>query len=229
MNLLMDNVLQIIFHETNRYHEQNALNDNSWKDVTPTKMIAFFGINIAMSMVKLPEISSYWKESGVMEVSRFRWIFTRKRFYDISKYLHLADNIKTPQKTNPNYKLQKRGGIFEVRATSLKSGYRPCQQIAIDEQMIGTVARISFLQYIPKKSKKFGVKFWALCEPTSGYCLCFQLCKEKPFQKPVIINEYNKFMGGVDQCDHVLSSYSRAENQSSSGKRYFFECWKLQW
>ena len=224
MNLLMDNVLQIICHETNRYHEQNALNDNSWKDVTLTKMIAFLGINIAMSMVRLPEISSSWKQSGVMEVSRFRSIFTRKRFYDILKYLHLADNIKTPQKTNPNYKLQKLGGIIEFRIASFKSDYRPCQQIAIDEQMIGTVARISFLQYMPKKSKKFRLKLWALCEATSGYCLRFQLCKEKPFQKPVIINEYNKFMEGIDQCDQVVSSYSRAENQSSSGKRYFFEC-----
>ena len=224
MNLLMDNVLQIICHETNRYHEQNALNDNSWKDVTLTKMIAFLGINIAMSMVRLPEISSYWKQSGVMEVSRFRSIFTRKRFYDILKYLHLAENIKTPQKTNPNYKLQKLGGTIEFRIASFKSDYRPCQQIAIDEQMIGTVARISFLQYMPKKSKKFRLKLWALCEATSGYCLRFQLCKEKPFQKPVIINEYNKFMGGIDQCDQVLSSYSRAENQSNSGKRYFFEC-----
>ena len=31
---------------------------------------------------------------------------------------------------------------------------------------------------------------------------------EQSFQKPVIINEYNKFMGGVDQCHQLLSSYS---------------------
>ena len=189
--------------------------------------------------------------------------------------------------------------------------------------MIWTKARISFLQYMPKKPRKFGVKLWALCETTSGYCLCFQLYKgksdtgqehglayrvvmdlmdgytnnnhhlyvdnfytspkllldleakstfccgtvridhgqfsqqfktaklqhgesillkngnmatvhwfdkpdvfamsaihetgnvevtrrrdEQSFQKPVIINEYNKFMGGVDQCDQLLSSYS---------------------
>ena len=43
--------------------------------------------------------------------------------------------------------------------------------------MIGTKARISFLQYMSKKLKKFGVKLWALCEVTSGYCLCFQFYK----------------------------------------------------
>ena len=83
MPLLKNNVLQIICHETNRYHQQNTRNDNSWKDITPTEMTAFFGIKIAMGMVRLPEISNYWKRSGVMEVSWFQSIFTRKRFYDI--------------------------------------------------------------------------------------------------------------------------------------------------
>ena len=31
-----------------------------------------------------------------------------------------------------------------------------------------------------KKPKKIGVKLWALCEGTSGYCLCFQLYKGNP-------------------------------------------------
>ena len=70
-------------------------------------MIVFF-------VVRLPEISNYWKQSGVMEVSWFRSIFTRKRFYDILKYLHLAVNTNTPEKTDPNYKLHKLGGIIEL-------------------------------------------------------------------------------------------------------------------
>ena len=51
MHLLTDNVLQIICHEANQYHQQNTPNDNSWKDVT----IAFFEVNIAMGMVRLPK------------------------------------------------------------------------------------------------------------------------------------------------------------------------------
>ena len=83
MPLLTNNVLQIICHESNRYHQQNTRNDNSWKDITPTEMTAFFGVKVAMGMVRLPEISNDWKRSGVMEVSWFQSIFTRKRFYDI--------------------------------------------------------------------------------------------------------------------------------------------------
>ena len=149
MHLLMDNVFQIICHKTNRYHQQNSPDANSWKDVTPTEMIEFFRVNIVMGMVRLPEISNYWKRSGIMGVSWFWSIFTRKRFYGILKYFHLADNTKTPENTDPNYKLHKLGSIIELLNASFKSGYTPCQQIMIDEQMIGAKARISFLQYMP--------------------------------------------------------------------------------
>ena len=63
-----------------------------------------------------------------------------------------------PEKTDPNYKLHKLGGIIEVLNPPFKSGYTPCQQITIDEEMIGIKARISFLQYMPKNPKIFGVK-----------------------------------------------------------------------
>jgi len=41
--------------------------------------------------------------------------------------------------------------------------------------MIGTKCRVGFIQYMPKKPKKFGIKVWVLCEALSGYCLQFQI------------------------------------------------------
>lgn len=41
--------------------------------------------------------------------------------------------------------------------------------------MIGTRCRISFLQYIPKKPTRFGIKEWVLAEAKSGYVLDFQV------------------------------------------------------
>ena len=45
---------------------------------------------------------------------------------------------------------------------------------------------------------------------------------EQSFQNPVIINEYNKFMGGVDQCDQLLSSYSLNRKSVRWRKKIFF-------
>lgn len=41
--------------------------------------------------------------------------------------------------------------------------------------MIGTRCRISFLQYIPKKPTRFGIKVWVLAEAKTGYVLDFDI------------------------------------------------------
>ena len=53
--------------------------------------------------------------------------------------------------------------------------YVPAQNLSIDEQMIGTKCRVSFIQYMPKKPKKFGLKVWVLCEALTGYTLQFRV------------------------------------------------------
>ena len=41
--------------------------------------------------------------------------------------------------------------------------------------MIGTKCRIGFLQYLPKKPTKWGVKVWVLADAKSGYVCNFQI------------------------------------------------------
>ena len=41
--------------------------------------------------------------------------------------------------------------------------------------MIGTKSGIGFIQYMPKKHKKFTIKVWVLCEALSGYYLQYQI------------------------------------------------------
>ena len=53
--------------------------------------------------------------------------------------------------------------------------YQPAQQISIDEMMIGTRCKVSFLQYLPKKPTRFGIKVWVNSEAKSGYVLSLQI------------------------------------------------------
>ncbi len=45
----------------------------------------------------------------------------------------------------------------------------PQKQLSIDEAMISFKGRLSFLQYLPKKPKKWGMKAWALADTNTGY------------------------------------------------------------
>ena len=53
--------------------------------------------------------------------------------------------------------------------------YKSSRHLSIDEMMIGTRCRVAFLQYMPKKPTRFGIKVWVNAEATTGYVLCFQV------------------------------------------------------
>lgn len=43
----------------------------AWKDVTLEELKAFFGLNITMGIVKLPEAVMYWQQKCLTTVSLF--------------------------------------------------------------------------------------------------------------------------------------------------------------
>jgi len=58
---------------------------------------------------------------------------------------------------------------------SFRQLHTPSQCLSVDGSMVGTKCLISFLQYMPKKPKKFGIKLWSLCESVTCYCRQFQV------------------------------------------------------
>ena len=55
------------------------------------------------------------------------------RFEQISRYLHLADNAKTPERDAKEYKLYKLGNIQNKVKDHCKKNYMPQEEISIDE------------------------------------------------------------------------------------------------
>ena len=92
------------------------------------------------------------------------------------RYLHLVDSSQQKKKGEEGY-----NPIFKVRPlvdhlnVVFSEYYKPSRYLSIDEMMIGTRCRVSFLQYIPKKPTRFGIKVWVNSEAKTGYVLCFQV------------------------------------------------------
>ena len=172
------NLVSHIVAQTNLYYRQNlAANANlaSFTDVCDEELLAYFGVIIAMGMYKLPKLSDYWKTTGIGAMPWFRSVFSKNRFLAISKYLHINDNTKRPEQGQLGHKLFHVQPVIDWLVRAFQSQYTPSQQLSVDEQMVGTRCRISFLQYMPKKPKKFGIKIWTLCEAKTGYCCNFQI------------------------------------------------------
>ena len=146
-----------------------------FKKTTVPEIMAFLGMIIAMGLAKLPAYDDYWR-GGVGRMPWFASIMFRKRFREFQRYFHLVDNRNSVAKEHPCYsKLFKLGNIEDKLSKSFSEAYRLRRDLSIDEQMIGMKSRLSFIQYMPKKPKKFGVKVWACCDAKSSYCLKFQI------------------------------------------------------
>ena len=176
-----DQILEQMSCETNRFcqkskkYKQNKY--SKWKPTTPTEIKAFLSVVIVMGITKLPEIRYYWNNNSFCHVPWFSAIFTRGRFDAILNNLHLVNS--SDKATNKEDKVHKLGDIHTKLNQSFHKAYSPKKELAADKQMASTKCRISFIQFMPKKPKIFGIRFWALCESKSGYCFRLKIYKGK--------------------------------------------------
>ena len=95
---------------------------------------------------------------------------TRDRFSLLMKFLHLNDNSQYKKKGEPGH-----DPLYKVRpfVTPLiehfQSSYTLHREVSLDESMIGFKGRLGFIQYMPKKPTKWGMKAFVLSDALTGY------------------------------------------------------------
>lgn len=101
-------LVTLIVNQTNLHYKQiYAANAslNPFPEVCEEEILAYFGIIIAMGIYKLPKLSNYWRRTGIGAMPWFRTVFSKNRFFAISKYLHANDKTKRPEQGQDGYKL----------------------------------------------------------------------------------------------------------------------------
>lgn len=146
-------------------------------------MKAPFGIFIIMGIVKLPSYKCYWQESEpIFYQASVANVTPRDRFETLLKYLHLNDNSTMPASTSFGWaKLQQalqsttayrqtfRDIPFGILSWSRAIDWRGNDQVASYK------GRLGFVQYMPAKPVKRGVKVFCLCDAKTGYLVNFNV------------------------------------------------------
>lgn len=114
----------------------------------------------------------YFTKRESIETPFFGKIMRENRFRLIHKFLHIADNnlIDEDPQIRKVFKIKP---IIDHLQTKFKSVYIPGKNISVDESLMGWKGRLSWKQYIPSKRKRFGIKFFILCESATGYVYNF--------------------------------------------------------
>ena len=152
------------------------MQQGDFRNMSMEELLAFLGLNIAMGIVRLPRVHDYWSTTPMFRMPWFSAVMSRNNFFKISQYLHLVDSTKQRKHGEDSY-----DPLFKVRppiekvSETFDKYYKLVHELAIDEMIIGTRCRIHFLQYIPKKPTKWGIKAFVNAESKTGYVLKFEI------------------------------------------------------
>ena len=92
------------------------------------------------------------------------------------KFLHLSDNNLYIPKGQPGHDpLYKLRPLLRPLITNFQAAYTLNRELSIDEAMVGFKGRLSFIQYLPKKPTKWGMKAYVLADSQTGYVYNWRL------------------------------------------------------
>ena len=199
LELFPKELIAYIVKETNRYgqqymdshaaylaqHPKARANQFKGKPIVVQDIKKFLALVIAMGIVNMPDMQQYWSTTWPFTSTNFSSIMSRDRFLLVLKFLHLADNTKMAAKGEHGYDpLYKLRHLLSTLVQSYKKSYTMKKEVSVDESIISYKGRLSFLQYMPKKPHKWGMKAWVLAEAATGYTWNFHLYTGKEEKRP---------------------------------------------
>ena len=97
-------------------------------------------------------------------------IMKRNRFSLVLRFLHLKDSSQYIRKGEPGHDpLFKLRPFIEPLFQRFQASYTLSKEICVDESIIGYKGRVNFIQYMPKKPTKWGMKGYILADSQTGY------------------------------------------------------------
>ena len=173
-------ICSLIACKTERYGSQR----NEVIHLTPQEIEAFVGILLLTGYNSRPRQRLYWSKDDDISCPLITRSMSRKRFEDIKKLIHFADNNNLPA----GDKLAKIRPLQDRVNASLQQFGVFAKDLAIHEQMVPYFGRHSAKMFIRGKPIRFGYKNWVLAS-SDGYPYKFETytgaCDTKDSSKPL--------------------------------------------
>ncbi|KAM9299393.1 piggyBac transposable element-derived protein 4-like [Gastrophryne carolinensis] len=168
LNLFVSEAILLdMVHYTNLYAEQ-VLTQNppqrhgmAWQPTNLSEIKKFWGLTLAMGIVKKFSIESYWDTQSILATRLFPAIMSRNRYEILLRFLHFNDNTTAIPRGQPGHdRLHKLRPLINSLSERFAEVYTPSQNVSIDK-------------YIPSKRARYGIKFYKLCDSVTGYTKFF--------------------------------------------------------
>ena len=131
-------------------------------------MKTLIGLLILQGIVQKPENGMCFSKMESTLLPYFSHLMIERRFHLLLKFLHFANSSKfdPDQHHKKLYKIQP---ILDHLKSRFSSVYTPDRNICVDKSLLLWKGQLGWIQYIPSKQSRFGVKIYKLCESSTGY------------------------------------------------------------
>ena len=149
---------------------QQPLNNRYLKLISLPEIQAFVGLMILSGVFHADRESVEDLYSDDLNFGKplFRATMPRERFKTILRFLRFDHHTTRGERIKVD-RLAPIRDIFEMVNKSFSAAYNPGKYITIDEHLCRYRGRCGFLQYMPKKPDKYGLKIWILADARTFY------------------------------------------------------------
>ncbi|XP_051814428.1 piggyBac transposable element-derived protein 4 isoform X32 [Acanthochromis polyacanthus] len=170
-----NDVLLTIVKNTNEHGSAHySTPSKPWTNIDLQDMFSFISVLIYMGVVKCSSYTDYWRGSNLYSLQFPKRVMAGRKFLRMIWALHLNSAAMDAENegrrgTAAFDRLGKIKPLYDEMREACKRNYHPNQEIAIDERMVASKARIGLKQYMKSKPVRWGYKLFVLADSKAGY------------------------------------------------------------
>lgn len=118
-------MFDLLVTNTNRYAQwirsQQEKEGRAWEPVSKEELKTFVGVELLMGILHLPSLEDYWQTKSQFVSVGLSSVFSKTRFEQTVRFLHVSDREAELEKDDPNYdRLQKVRPLLDLLGPKLE-------------------------------------------------------------------------------------------------------------
>uniref|UniRef100_A0A3B1IMT6 PiggyBac transposable element-derived protein 4-like n=1 Tax=Astyanax mexicanus TaxID=7994 RepID=A0A3B1IMT6_ASTMX len=172
-----EEAVETLCRNTNKQAAKNVAGGvkYKWTDLGPEEFYRYVGLTFYMAMIKLDQITDYWRKNSIFTIPFPTQVMSRERYRTISWNIHMSDPDEDPandaKKGTSEYdRLFQVKPLMSTIQSACNSYYHPRRNLAVDNRMNEKLTRLGF-------------KMIVLVDSSNGYTVDFALSTIKNLYK----------------------------------------------